>query len=99
MYVCNVNRTTGSTVWKGSAFNQCPGKEIIFINSESYNMIFKSCNNIGAKLCVTNDSSVVSQVRINVTSDLIGKTASCYYDDGISETLVRNFTVSSSTRD
>ena len=99
MYVCTVNKTTGFIVWKGTAFNQCPDNEIILLNHGNNSVVSKSmtCNDnyIVASLFIANDSGAVSQVTFSVTSDIIGKTVTvmCYYDDGVSETLIRNFTI------
>ena len=97
VYTCDVKRTNGSTVWKGSAFSQCQSNDIVFLHSRSYNETSSSiscnANNIVANVTFANESSVVSQVRINVTSDIIGKTVSCYLDDGSVATLIQKFTV------
>ena len=97
VYVCDVDRTTGSTVWRGSAFNQCLSlnKQIVLLHRRGDNETQKSCEEIDilASITFVNDSIVVSQVVFNVTSNITGSTVACYYDDGTSEILVRNFTV------
>ena len=99
VYFCDVNSTNGSTVWKGSAFDQCMTSEITLLHSRRNfaNETSTTCNDydIVATFSNANDSSVVSQVIFTVTTDsnIIGRIVSCYYDDGILETLINSYTV------
>ena len=86
----------GTTVWKGSALF-CPSSnnEIVLLHSRVH-ASNSTCNenNIVAWL-IRNGSSTISQVKIiNVTPDLNGRNIECFHDNGTSEELLDNFTIS-----
>ena len=74
----------GATLWKGSAFN-CTSQEIILTHGQFSHMngAQGECNSgsiIAHSISVEN-GSYVSQLKVNVTSNLIDKSIECSYDD------------------
>ena len=70
----------GATVWSGTAFD-CPNNEITLLHSvfKSGHRAFGICNN-GAILAWSLqvvDSYYTSQLKVTLTSDVVGKTIMC----------------------
>ena len=73
-----------TTVWNGSVFN-CVGNDItlIYVRFASSPIAAGECNNgsIVAQGISVKDDSYTSQLNINITPDMIGKTVSCVHDN------------------
>lgn len=95
VYECEViGRPVGITVWRGSALDSCPGQEIGLPHFRFMTAnVTVMCNNnsISAKgLSVSNETEIgcyVSQLTVNVTSEMIGKSIECFHDD-VTNTMV-----------
>ena len=99
-YECSVIGT-GTTVFRGSAIeSECESSnnEIILLHSR-YNLTdgtvvtCKSGTIVGRSLRV-DDLCYISQLDLNFSSDLIGKTVECIHDNGTSEKVVRSHIIS-----
>ena len=87
-----------ATVWKGSAFDcQNSNNEIVLLHNRfnSHDGSQRFCNNgaMVAQSVKTDDIYYTSQLRVTVTSDLIGKSVECHYDDGIIEEVIQTFLI------
>ena len=76
----------GATVWRGSALdsNYCRIQEIVLLHDDysTEDGIHESCgDSIEAQTLRVENGSYTSQFNITVTSDLIGKSIECAYDD------------------
>ena len=100
-YTCSVVGG-GNTIWKGSAFD-CPSNsdsnnnQILLrhsgFGSETNSM--GMCNNgdiIGEGIQVI-DTLFISELRVTVSSDVVGKQVACYHENGVSEILIGNSTI------
>ena len=83
-YECTVTGTLfGNTVWKGSAF-RCLLEEITLRHRHFLEEAYGVCNGgsiVGRSLRVENETYYTSQLNVTISSDLVGKTIECYYDD------------------
>lgn len=82
----------GLTVWTGSAFD-CARGEVVLLHQRFPENSRSECNaydgSITAQsLRVENNSCFVSQLNVNVSHDMIGKTIKCILDDLYNETLI-----------
>ena len=102
-YECRVmGERLGATVWEGSAFN-CLSNEITLLHRQFLESARGQCNSgsiVGHSLRIDNGSYLVytSQLNVTVSSDMIGKSIECFYDDqsGIKEVVGNlNITLSS----
>lgn len=89
-YKCSVVGD-GYTVWRGSAFDcNNSGNEIILLHSNYASGTVRTCNDgqvVGRSLGVTN-RCYNSQLNVNVTMKLEGKTVECVYESGTSTELI-----------
>jgi hypothetical protein len=86
--------TTGisgsSIVWQGTAFDCPPINEVVILISR-FTSISHSCNNetiVGWNVVKPNDSSIdtyTSRLNVTISSDMMGKNITCYYDNGTME--------------
>ena len=90
-----------STVWNGNAF-MCPSSdnEIILLHSRFDNGTSGKCNDINNGVIVgesieVNGSKYTSQINISFSSSLIGKTVNCVRDDGLNDSVVSNYAITS----
>ena len=98
-----IGRRVGSTVWRGSAFN-CTNDEIVLqhkrFSSDSENGVH-ACNNgliTAQSLTVDEEQRVyTSQLSVNVTDDLIGKSIECVHDNVSNSTIVGSLNITNST--
>ena len=99
-YECTVvGRPSGMTVWRGSAFD-CIQKEIVLLHSQftSENDGIRAhgvCNNgsiVGEGRKIEN-GSYTSQLNVNATSDIIGKTIECVHDEAGNVSVVGLLTI------
>ena len=101
-YECTViGRRVGSTVWRGSAFN-CTNVEIVLQHKHftSENGVH-ACNNglITVQILTVDEEQRVytSQLSVNVTDDLIGKSIECVHDNVSNSTIVGSLNITNST--
>ena len=86
-------RRVGSTVWRGTAFN-CTNDEIVLQHKRfpSENGGVHACNNgliTAQSLTVDEEQRVyTSQLSVNVTDKLIGKSIECVHDNVSDSTIV-----------
>ena len=91
-----------STVWNGNAF-MCPAShnEIVLLHSRFDNGTSVTCNDINNSVIIVgesievNGSKYTSQINISFSSSLIGKTVNCVRDDGLNDSVVSNYTITS----
>ena len=92
-----VGSITGTTVWRGSAFNCAEaGNEISllhgrFLSSEAV------CNSgliVGRGVTIQNSSCYTSQLQVMINSVMIGRTIECVHDNVGSETTIDSLTIS-----
>ena len=99
-YKCRVvGKGTVSVVWKGSAFS-CPqaNNDITLLSQENATII-KSCNNetISGKIVRADENgTLISQLNVTLTDEVIGKGLECAYNDGITEDTVGSLNVAES---
>ena len=85
-YECMVvGRPRGITLWQGSAFDNCQGREISLLHHRFGTSVHQTCNN-GSIVAVGREFDAVngfytSQLNITVTCTMIGKTVECIHDD------------------
>ena len=94
-YNCTLHGSQGGfTVWTGTAFD-CSRYEIILIHHSLFTRAFGVCNNGGivAQGIAVEGNNYTSQLHVNVTADLSGKTVECLYDNGVSENQIAVFTI------
>lgn len=89
-YNCKV-AGNGFTVWRGSAFDcVLSGNEIILSHSSFGPGAIRTCNDghiVGRSLSMINNT-FTSQLDVNVTSQLIGKSVECLYETGSSPATI-----------
>ena len=83
----------GATVWRGTAFD-CSLYEITLLHSRFADGTFGVCNDgdIVARSLSVEGNNYTSQLSVNVTSNIAGKTIDCV-DDDTSNTTIRLSTV------
>ena len=86
IYECTViGEHFGATVWGGSAFScQGLGDEIILLHHLFPESALGECNHgsmAGYSIRIDNGSYFTSQLNVTVSSDMIGKSITCFYDD------------------
>ena len=97
-YECNVTGTLGgATVWRGAAYD-CSLYEITLLHSRFADGTFGVCNDgdIVARSLSVEGNNYTSQLNINVTSNIAGKTIDCV-DDDTSNTTIQFSTVTQTT--
>ena len=82
---------SGATIWNGTAL-LCPlsANEIRLRHSQFQSGITRGCNNgtaVGRSISSQN-SVYTSQLSISVTSQIIGRSVQCIYDDTLRRTIV-----------
>ena len=96
-YECTViGELLGATIWEGSAFS-CLSDEITLLHRQFPESARGQCNSgsiVGRSLRIDNGSYYTSQLNVTVSSDMIGKSIVCFYDNqsGIKE-LVGNLNI------
>ena len=89
-FQCNVTGE-GYTVWRGSAFDcQSSGNEIFLLHSDFMGSTVITCNGgqiIGRSLEVTNNC-YASQLEVNITTEMEGRTVECAYESGSSAEVI-----------
>ena len=81
----------------------CPASdnEIILLHSRFDNGTSGICNDINNSVIIVgesievNGSKYTSQLNISFSSSLIGKTVNCVRDDGLYDSVVLNYTITS----
>ena len=89
----------GSTVWRGSGFRDCTNNRITLFHSQFTGGTVGICNDgaiVGRSIGVENDC-YTSQLNVFVSSDVIGTSVFCSYDDGLNEFDRGNLTVTLTT--
>ena len=85
-YECTViGSLFGSTIWGGSAFN-CSLEEIILQHRLFPENAHGECNNgyiMGKSIRIDNETYYTSQLNVTITSDVIGKSIGCFYDNNV----------------
>ena len=85
-YECTVMGSHfGNTIWAGSAFN-CSLEEITLQHLQFPENAHGECNNgyiMGKSIRVVNGTYMyyTSQLNVTISSDLVGKSIECFYDD------------------
>ena len=83
IYECTILGTPfGLTVWTGSVFD-CSLGEILLLHRLFAKNAIGACNDgsiVAEGLRVENDSCYISQLRVTVSHDMIGKNIQCIYD-------------------
>ena len=80
------------TVWRGSAFNCANRNNEIFLLDNNFGSMdgnpLSECNNgaITGQVIGVEEGFYTSQLSVTVSSDLIGKTIECAYDNGSGST-------------
>ena len=81
----------GYTVWRGSAFDcQSSGNEIFLLHSDFMGSTVITCNDgqiVGRSLEVTNNC-YASQLDVNITTEIVGRTVECVYESGSSAEVI-----------
>ena len=84
IYECTVMGSSfGNTLWAGSAFN-CSLEEIILQHLQYPENAHGECNNgyiMGKSIRVDSGIYYTSQLDVTISSDLVGKSIECFYDD------------------
>ena len=93
IYECAVvGDAIGTTVWQGTAFNCEVGMVINLVHDRftSAAGAFGSCNDqaIVARSLRVENNRYISQLRVIVSDNLIGKSIKCANDDGVTTTTV-----------
>ena len=75
----------GSTIWTGSAFNNCSLYEIVLRHSGFDTGTSRACNNgakhiVGRSLSIEGDN-YISQLTVTITPDTAGKIIVCLHDN------------------
>ena len=98
-YECTVvGRSSGMTVWRGSAFD-CIQEEIVLLHgqftSENGIHAYGVCNNgsIVGEGHRTENGCYSSQLIVNLTPDIIGKTIECAHDDAGNVSVIGLLTI------
>ena len=83
VYECTATGTIfGNTIWEGNAF-RCPLEEII-LQHHHFLEAYGVCNGgsiVERSLRVENETYYISQLNVTISSDLVGKSIKCFYDD------------------
>ena len=90
-----VGKPVGTTVWKGTVFDQCATDELNLLHLRFDSEVQAKCNNgsiIGRGLRVE-EGCYTSELTINVSSSMIGKTVQCIYYDTNREISVSTLTI------
>ena len=103
-YECSVfGKRRGMTVWQGSAFN-CTSREISLFHTDDATTegAHGECGdivgwNLRININTTDDNNstgyYASQLTVPLSSDTIGKTIECLYDDGTTFTSIGQATI------
>ena len=84
IYECRVTGN-GATIWKGTALDcHSSTNEIVILPSDSVNRSI-TCNNgkIVGRLVRHENDSYVSQLSVSVSSEVTGRSISCYHEVGV----------------
>ena len=96
-YECTViGGEIGITVWRGSAFG-CISEEIVLLHDHLLGA-YGECNNgsiVGQSLKIKN-GHYTSQLSVNITTTMIGKSIECIHDDPSSITTVGSLIITTS---
>ena len=97
-YECTVTGS-GSTVWKGSAFECTSGEIVLQHNLFDQMMAAGVCNDglFSAYGIRVDNNSYTSQLNITVSHSAAGKTIECAYDNGQREASIGTDTISITT--
>ena len=98
MFECtSTGSTVQFTVWKGSALRDCSSGRISLRHGKFLNSGYANgtCNNgaIWASITSANGNSFKSQLVINTSLELDGKSIECAADDGIVEAVIDTATI------
>ena len=92
-----VGRSVGTTVWKGTAFDQCTSDELNLLHSQFGTQVqpILKCNNgfITGRGLIVEEGCYASELTITVSSDMIGKTIQCIHYDVNREILIGTLTL------
>ena len=82
---CTVHGGEGdSTVWEGTAFSGCNNDEITLLHIRFGQGTAGVCNSgaiSGRSVRVENNSSYISQLRVAITAEMVGKNIICNRDE------------------
>ena len=95
-----VGRSVGTTVWRGTAFDQCTNDELNLLHSQFGTQAQTlKCNNgsIIVQGRRVEEGCYISELTVTVTSDMIGKTVQCIYYDVNREVSIGTLTINYST--
>ena len=88
-----VGEPYGVTVWRGSALSSCSVHEITLLHRDfgvntaaAFRNCYSSNSFIVAQGFKVENGSYISQLNVTVTSDVIGKSVECLYDNQIGTT-------------
>ena len=88
---CTVHGGEGdSTVWQGTAFSGCNSDEITLIHHRFGRVgAFGVCNGgaISGRIVRIENNSYISQLRVAITAEMVGKNIICNRDNGTIYTI------------
>ena len=95
------NSMAGSISWSGSAFN-CTSQEneIILLHAQAGSSGTHTCNNeaiVGWSLSPLNNETFISMLKVLMSSALIGKSITCYQDDGEQKQILGSYSIPGTT--
>ena len=101
IFECSITGSMfGATIWRGSALPDCSSNEIILLHGNYFSQPDAiNCNSeiIEAQGVRIHDNCFTSQLIIDITPDMIGKTVECNYDDATgNETTIGLLTIAQS---
>ena len=87
----------GITVWRGTVFNCEVGAEINLLHSQFVleQGAFGNCNSgtIRGKSLRIENNRYISQLSVTLSDDMSGETIECVYDDGMTTTIIGNYSI------
>ena len=91
----------GITVWRGTVFNCEVGAEINLLHSQFVleQGAFGNCNSgtIRGKSLRIENNRYISQLSVTLSDDMSGETVECVYDDGMTTTIIGNYSINLTT--
>ena len=82
----------GQTIWRGSVFRNCVNEIVLYHyefganRTATFRNCYSSNNSIVARGLRVENGLYISQLNVTVTSDVIGKSIKCDYDNQINST-------------
>ena len=86
VYECRITGS-GATIWRGTAFECSSSSNEIVLTQDSPGMQLKMCNDgaITGRIIRTENNTIVSQLTVSVSAEIIGTTISCFPDSGATQ--------------